>query len=486
MKIRFVCLGFSLLCATAYANDNDRLLQLRQEIESNQQRQEKALVENESEPYQGENQGADLTLQLMRAINTQNQAETAKLLAIYQQQADANPDLILFVQGNQAVFTNDLERAIVLYKKLYRQNPQFLRGKLDLARLLFIDKQNKEAKALFSEINVPEIPVLNQKVKIFTDALDEREALGGSISIGHGYNTNLNQSSGNTIYRAYESCNFDSNGDPILDEQGQLSCRTEQLPAKAPDAVRSQMQDYEIGFKKRISLIGHHGAQFNAYALGHLYPNHSQYNEHMIYINPVYSFQSKNHQLTLGPSMQYNWVDGHLQNSSHGFNIGYSRDFSDKTSVSFQLERKNDHYRDERLNHFNGPQTLFSSTGIYALPQKWIVFSGYDYLQKKSQEKVDSYHRHGWRIGINKRFGSGIDATLQYLWRKTTYQDYHAWLDTKRKDIEQTYQANIKFDYPVFHGFTPIISIKHTDNKSSSWINRYKRNEYMLKIEYAF
>ena len=110
----------------------------------------------------------------------------------------------------------------------------------------------------------------------------------------------------------------------------------------------------------------------------------------------------------------------------------------------------------------------------------------YDYLRKNSREKVDSYRRHGLRAGVNKRFESGIDATFQAIWRKTAYQDYHAWLETRRRDFERTYQLDIKFDRPFLRGFVPVLTVKHTDNKSSSWLNRYKRNEYMFKVEYGF
>lgn len=150
-----------------------------------------------------------------------------------------------------------------------------------------------------------------------------------------------------------------------------------------------------------------------------------------------------------------------------------------------QLDHKYDRYRGE-LKHFNGPQTLLFTTAIYALPKDWLVFGGYDYLRKNSREKVDSYRRHGLRAGVNKRFESGIDATFQAIWRKTAYQDYHAWLETRRRDFERTYQLDIKFDRPFLRGFVPVLTVKHTDNKSSSWLNRYKRNEYMFKVEYGF
>ena len=98
---------------------------------------------------------------------------------------------MLFAEANQAVFRDDLKAALAKYRELYRKNPEFLRGRLDLARLLFIDKQNKESAALFDGIDIPEVPAVNEKIKVFADALKKRDAWSGSVSFGAGYDTNL-------------------------------------------------------------------------------------------------------------------------------------------------------------------------------------------------------------------------------------------------------------------------------------------------------
>ena len=479
---------FISLLPHAFADDReDRFMQLKQGTELRRAQQERNEADNTAIEFgAGEMQdGEDLALSLMKAVNAQNEEETVRLLDIYRRQDVYDPDIVLFAEANQAVFRDDLKAALAKYRKLYHQNPEFLRGRLDLARLLFIDKQNKESAALFDGIDIPEVPAVNEKIKVFADALKKRDAWSGSVSFGAGYDTNLNQSSGATVVRNQTSCGFDSNGQPILDDAGMLSCRNEQLDAYAPDALKNRMWVYEANLSRRISLNGHHGLQLGGYAWGRLYPGNKEYGEHNINVSPAYSFQSKDHSFSVGPQVQYEWSGGKLRDSSAGISTAYSRTFSDQASLGVQLDHKYDRYRGE-LKHFNGPQTLLFTTAIYALPKDWLIFGGYDYLRKNSREKVDSYRRHGLRAGVNKRFESGIDATFQAIWRKTAYQDYHAWLETRRHDFERTYQLDIKFDRPFLRGITPVFSIKHTDNKSSSWLNRYKRNEFLIKIEHRF
>ena len=236
---------FISLLPYAFADDReDRFMQLK----LRRAQQERNEADNTAIEFgAGEMQdGEDLALSLMKVVNAQNEEGTARLLDIYRRQDVYDPDIVLFAEANQAVFRDDLKAALAKYRELYRQNPEFLRGRLDLARLLFIDKQNKESAALFDGIDIPEVPAVNEKIKVFADALKKRDAWSGSVSFGAGYDTNLNQSSGTTVVRNQTSCGFDSNGQPILDDAEMLSCRNEQLDAYAPSltgrAARPQIR----------------------------------------------------------------------------------------------------------------------------------------------------------------------------------------------------------------------------------------------------
>ena len=485
MNPRLFPLLFLLLPLSARADNEDTRLQLKYGIEARQQRQEEEKVGNLSFGAAAPQEADNLPLALMKAVNAQNAAETLRLLEIYKKQPDADADMVRFAEANLAVFRGDLPGAIALYREIYQDNPQFVRARLDLARLLFVDRQNREAAKLFAGIDIPERPAVNEKIKGFADALSERDAWNGSLSIGAGHDSNINRSSAATMLREQQSCGFDSNGQPILDANGNFTCRSEWLPMKTPDALDGRMWTYEAAVERRISLKGHHGIRFSGYALGRIYPENRDYTEHSVSLGGGYSFQNRNTSLSIGPQVQYDWTGGAMQDSNAGIAASYNRTFADQVSLGVQLEHKYDRYRGG-YEHFNGPQTLLFATAVYALPRNTVLFGGYDYLRKNSREKVDSYRRHGLRLGLDKRFASGIGATLLAVWRKTAYQDYHAWLDTRRKDSERTLQLDLKYDHPALRGLTPVLTLKRVNNHSTSWVNRYKRSEITFKLQYAF
>lgn len=485
---RFSLLPLFFYAASVYADNEDTFRQLHQGLELYQQRQERTTIGDGGLSFAS---GAatrtdNLTLALLQAINNWQGDEIRRLLALYQQLPDKDADMVLFARANVAIADNDLSGAIALYRQLYDRNPLFLRGRLDLARLLFIDQQNRESHQLFHNLYIAGHPQINQKIRSFVDALDDRTAWRGSLSAGPIYVSNLNQSSEGAILRPQRSCEMDEHGLPVIDEMGRLNCNTVFLPAYAAKAVSATGLGYELSLNKLIPLRGHHNMQLLASGFGRWYRGAMAYNEHNTYLNPSYLYQNKTSTFGTGPVYQLSMQGRRLQNSSSGLNINISHAFSPRAYAGLQAQYKYDNYRSRPYQRFNGVQgTLFTNL-VYVLADNWVMFGGYDFLRKSSREQVDSFQRHGVRLGLNKKFSWGADATLQASWRKSRYQDYNAWLQTRRRDQTWTYQLDVKLDKLTIANMTPVLSYQHTRNHSSSWVNDYKSDEWFLKFNYTF
>ena len=197
-------------------------------------------------------------------------------------------------------------------------------------------------------------------------------------------------------------------------------------------------------------------------------------------------YQNRSGSVSVAPLYQATVSGRHLQYSSSGVYAYWQREFGPRAFAGVQAEYKRDRYRAEEHRHFNGPQTAVFATAAYTLPRQTTVFGGYDYLRKKSREAVDSYHRHGVRVGVNKVFSWGLDATLQASWRRAAYDAEHAWLQTRRRDRTRVYQLDVKPVRKAAGGLVPVLSVKRTHNGSSSWVNRYRAHEVSLKWQYVF
>lgn len=471
-----------------YADNEDTFRQLHQGVELHQQRQEATAVGDGSLSFSGGAAGNtdNLMLALLQAINGWQGDEIRRLLALYQQQPDKDDAMVLFARANLAVIDDNLPGAIALYRQLYADSPQFLRGRLDLARLLFIDKQNRESRQLFADLDIPGYPQINQKIQSFVDALDGRTAWRGSVSVGPVYATNLNQTSEGSILRPQRSCDTDEYGVPVIDSMGRLNCETVYLPAYASKAIGGKGLAYELSFNKLMPLRGHHNIQLVASGFGRWYRGESAFNEHNAYLNIDYLYQNKASTFGAGPVYQASQLGQHLQNSSAGLDVNASHEFSPRAYAGLQAQYKYDNYRSQVYQRFNGVQGTVFTNLVYVLPGNWVMFGGYDFLHKSSREQVDSYDRHGVRLGVNKKFSWGIDATLQASLRESRYFAYNAWLQTRRRDQTQTYQLDVKLDKLATGRMSPVLSYKHVVNHSSSWVNGYKSDEWFLKFNYTF
>ena len=452
----------------------------RQQRQKEQQQNVASWFENNQVFETSELMGA-----LLQAVNREDVKQTEYLLQQYRALPNYDPDMVLFVQANQAVWQDNIDQAISLYQTIYRRNPQFLRGKLDLARLLFVDKQNKEAEMLFDDIRLPEKPVVQQKVEQFRTALQNRRQWHGNLSIGGGYDSNLNRSNGATVWRSQYSC-FDLDGSLFLDKQGKTACQDIRIPATAEQSISSQMFTYDAGLSRKQPLSGHHYLGINVNAYGNIYPEHREYTEHNISFQPAYHYQSYRHQASFEPVYQLSMIGGHAFNSSSGVQIRYGYEFSPRTYSDIQIQYKYDHYRAKNLRHFNGSQISMFTNTVHRFPSGWMVFGGYDFLQKNSLEEVDSYRRHGVRLGVYQSFDIGIEASFQAAYRHTRYFDYNAWFETTRQDNEQVYSLDLTLNKLAIKNTVPVISLKRTRNQSNVWLNKYRRNEVAIKLNYVF
>lgn len=479
MDYRFLFLLF--FCSGALADNQDTEFRLQQEVEQQQKAQEEQLIEkdqflttmmiNHQEIGIGNNIEEVLTA-LFLAINHKQTDDIERLLAIYQTMPEAEEGMITFSLANIAFNRGDTKKAIQLYEKLVKTDNDFLRGKLDLARLYFFDYQNKESHQLFSEINLSESPSLMEKVNEFQLSLDNREDWHGSFSLGAIYHSNLNQSANKTTEWVVNT--------PFWGEITTIR--------HSPQVIKSHGLGFEGALNKYTAIKNHHGIMFKGSANGEFFQNHSFYNEHYFSLGLGYRYKNQRHQVDIYPLSEASYTNNQWYSTRQGIQAEYSQDIGDDAYFSFTLSYKNERYREHNLKIYNGNIASVFLFSAYALPHDWVIFGGLDYLQKNgTEDKSDQYERKGLRLGINKAFDIGLDLTLSVNYRKTDYRQYSELLSEKRHDKEYLYSANLKFPKLSFYGITPQLSLSRTQVKSNvDWLYNYNNHEIGLWFEKRF
>lgn len=476
-----------LLCLwplTAWADNDEQMRQIWRSQEHQLKQQEQAIIieapdvlinegdvpllEINQQKIQVANNVSEVGRALFLSINHKKWSLVQQYLTIYETFSDKETSLIFFAKANLAQQNKQIAEAEKWYRQLMIQYPEFSRGKLELARLLFDDQQSQESKVLFQEVlgaaGLPEGVRVN--IQSFVDAIDHREAWHGSFSIGGHYNDNVNQGAGKS------ECLF----------WYQSVCLNR---VTTPDPIAAHALAYEGVLSKSWQLSGHHYLSTRGLLYGYTYPNKRQYNEDTVQWQMGYAYKTAQNQVTISPQVLFNRLGNQTLYQARGAKVEWQSVLSDKAYANIDVDYKRYFYK---APYQHNDSRLFAAyaTFTYLLPKKIIGFAGLDYAKRSSDDEVNDYAQKGVRLGVSKQFRNQLSATFLAMYKEREYDGYSRFFG-QRKDEEHTYLLNLKWPKQTLLGLTPNIMLKHTYNKSSAdTYFTYRRNEVTLKLEKHF
>ena len=140
---------------------------------------------------------ADQGEALFNAVNRSDWQTVRPLLERYTQQTEYDPDIALFARASLARGEGRWKDAKQDYETLLQRHPDFTRGRLDYARLLFEGRLNREATSEFMRLQNEDLPeAVKENIGHFRDSLNQRQSWQGSLSVGAVHNSNINEASG--------------------------------------------------------------------------------------------------------------------------------------------------------------------------------------------------------------------------------------------------------------------------------------------------
>lgn len=469
--------------ASQSARNDDNRLRLDPGIDRRVTTQEREAIDGAEPPdritldgqvYSVGNTPDDLGRALYQSVARKNWVDVRRFLPRYRALPRPDPMLVAWALGGLARSEGRLGEAERHYRHLLAIQPDFLPGRLELGRVLFEDRQDREAKHLFRAIRDElagqgaQAAGVRRTVATFLSVLDRRNGWQGMIALGPGYGSNLNQSS------ASRTCLLTGeNGLCLID-------RT------LPPAIASIGLNIEGNVSRRIALRGHGGVLARAFVYGDLWPGHGAFNQATLSAQIGYDHQTARRGLTLSPTFDLSSFGDRLLFTAPGLRAEAMVTPSPATALRLEVARRVFDYRRDFAD-LDGPLTEASLTGWLSRPGGWTLFGGLEAGDKGAGALANAYRHMGARLGVVHGFGDWGELSLIGSVRQRDYRAYSELLAARRHDGETNLTAMLRLPRLRLAGLTPNILLQHNRVKSNvDWLYSFRRNAASFRLEHAF
>ncbi|RFA39329.1 surface lipoprotein assembly modifier [Alkalilimnicola ehrlichii] len=389
----------------AVAADPDTPLRLEQRLEHSAADQERELLREaldadgehpqlliDGRHYRVENTLDDLGRALYLSVRAQQWSAVRHFLAAYRSLSGHDPMLVHYAQGGLARAEGRLVEAEREYEALLAIQPEFLPGRLELARVLFENHKDREAADRFRDIRASLDPAdrrvdgLRRSVELFLEALERRRRWQGSLAVGGVWDDNLNRSSEDRTCLA-----ADAAGNCIIER-------------RIPEAITAHGLDFEMAANRRLPLRGQHGLYLRSLLFGAVYKKQTPYNEMTSITHAGYHYRTARGHYAVAPLFEIHRLGNQTQHGAWGAHAEWQRHLSPNSSLRVEGHHKTLRYRPDLYAHHDGSQRAVYATLWHARPSGWMLLGGVDQLERSTEYRADSYRQYGARLGVIRQF----------------------------------------------------------------------------------
>jgi len=488
-----LCLALAVFLWTAPAaaqttSGQDTRLRLEQQFDRQRaDREERALEEAQSlegdtssltidgETYAVGNNVDDLGRALYVSVMRKQWRDVRLFLGAYQILAGHDPMLVEYALGALAREKGDLAKAERHYRALLAIRADFVPGRLELARALFDNHQDREAERTFRAAREvlandgPQAQGVIGTLDAYLGALRRRRSWQGSLAAGPGYSSNLNQSSA-----SYNCLLATDDGTCLVDR-------------KVPDAIAATGVNFEATLARDVPLGGHGGLRARAIVFGDIYPGHHDYSQTTATFRLGYQHQTVRNAISVSPSFEIGSLGSSVLYKAPGLNTEWTHTVSLRALFRVEGNYRDFRYNDAAFAAQNGPLTDAAITGWYSLAPTLTVFGGADFTGKDTDSLVEAYRQWGGRLGINKAFGDGASLFLMGSYRYRRHRAYSELFEARREDRQFNVIGIVRMPILKLGSLIPEIVVNYNRvNSNIDWLYSYRRTTVSLRLSYAF
>ncbi|HFA5846192.1 surface lipoprotein assembly modifier [Neisseria gonorrhoeae] len=446
--------------------------QARGEVEEND-----GYISIGGEIYQVGDTAEELESAIYHALNARQWYKVRQFAARYAKLPRHKPALIHLADALQKRDEGDFRAAGNSFQTALEAEPDNPRLLLEAGRFYAEDNQNKESAAAFEKVLKTDIPAETRPiVENYLSELGKRRRWHGQISLGYGYNSNVNQGNG------INQCVWEIAGMCLME-------RT--LPAPTDSTFSS----YSATAEKTVPLKGNHGVQVRGVLYGNRYTEKDKdsaampdygYRNGSLYAG--YAYADARSSFSLLPYFEYDFRNRHTHYRAWGADADWSRTLSPHWRINSHAGAKKTGYGGQSKTYFaDFKQYELGAGAEFSITPKSGLLVNFDAARKAYPEKSSSSKEYTARLGAYRLFSGGTYLNAVLLYRRSLYDAASFVSDNKRRrDKQYIMMAAAGFPQWNIKGVYPELRFRRTIAHSNAVYYRYRQNEWLLGFKYRF
>lgn len=341
--------------------------------------------------------------QLSSNLYQLNAQSLSQLLETYRKQPDYNPRLAEFAEGRIAFLKEDYSKAINLYRQVLAENPDLNPVRIELATVLFIQKEDKEAQRQFelarADSALPES--VKATIAAYLEKIQQRNRWNFDFSINYVRDSNVN----NVANAEHISLSNHSK----LTKSGRL------LPQTAHGI------HYNLNISRDFNLWHSHYISVGNRLSGKNYWDNHSYDDISNRTSLGYAYKSAYSTFRVKPFYEKRWYGNKSYRWNQGVNTEISYWLNANWQLNFSTEFAHQRYFDDFI--LNGNNKHISATAIWLPNSDQMFYLGSDFFAERTQIRQYDSDGKTIRIGWGQEWQWGISSQIHFSAMKRTYKD---------------------------------------------------------------
>lgn len=353
---------------------------------------------------------------LSQAVEDEQWSIVRSLLSMYREIEPRDTVLQAYAEGALARYEGDYNWAVKLYRQVLSERPDLIRVRLDLARMLFENRQYEAARYQFEKARAEHLPdVVLSNLQGYLEALDRVDSWSGSMEISYLDDNNINNAS-SSKYVDIGGRRFSRNADGY--------------PQKGHGVF------YGTSLRRDLRIVDHHSVSFQAQLLGRSYWDNHKYDDLISRIYMGYSYSDAEQRFLALPFYEKRWYGGDPYSFGAGVRAEYSKLLSPNWQLSSALEYQRLSYNEDRYKYLDGHGELISGSLGHAFSSRLALYAGLDLGRQNTRSESDSSSLAGVRLGLEAELPFGVATSFLVSGVERVYDRESDIFSIRRRDLE--------------------------------------------------